>query len=278
MSARRCPRSRRSAWGGLLSAALATSLLTACAAGPDAAPDSSPNAQAPTGAASAPASPQSPDPTSSGGIAGTDGTHTDTPSPAVSSPVVAGGEVPESGSGRTTPQEIPGTDTKASSSKASGRVVRYTVEVEGGLEDLAVGFPQAVRTTLTDDRGWETKDRVRFVAVSPEERRAGAETDIRIRFASPTLTDAVCAPLRTNGRLSCHDNGDVMINAWRWVNGADTYGDDLAAYRIYLVNHEVGHSIGHGHVDCPGRGQKAPVMLQQTLRLNGCKAQPYPVR
>ncbi|MDO5629444.1 MAG: DUF3152 domain-containing protein [Mobilicoccus sp.] len=181
--------------------------------------------------------------------------------------------VPESAGGRTRPIDLPGTD-----SDADGRVWRYSVEVEEGLDDIATGFAHSVRTVLTDERGWEHADDVHFRHVTPQEQEAGEEVDVRIMFASPDLVDQECLPARTNGRLSCHNVGKVMINAWRWVHGADTYGDDLAAYRTYLINHEVGHAIGYYHVPCPRAGEKAPVMLQQTLRLEGCTAYPYPVR
>ena len=67
-----------------------------------------------------------------------------------------------------------------------------------------------------------------------------------------------------------------MINAIRWTRGAVSFGDDLAAYRIYVINHEIGHSLGLGHAACPGPGRKAPVMLQQTIGLDGCTANPWP--
>jgi hypothetical protein len=68
-----------------------------------------------------------------------------------------------------------------------------------------------------------------------------------------------------------------MLNLRRWELGAPSYGSDVARYREYLINHEVGHALGHGHVDCPKTGRPAPVMLQQTLGLQGCHAWPYPV-
>ena len=67
-----------------------------------------------------------------------------------------------------------------------------------------------------------------------------------------------------------------MLNLRRWQLGDDSYGDDVDRYRIYQVNHEVGHGLGHQHRSCPGRGDRAPVMVQQTLDLQGCKAWPYP--
>ncbi len=158
----------------------------------------------------------------------------------------------------------------------SGRTVRWTLETEGGLGVDATALATTVATVLADPRGWQIKDQVRFVNVSPAQAAKGADVDLRITLASPDLTDRLCAPLKTRGQVSCHNGGRVVLNARRWLLGAEAYGTDVAAYRTYLVNHEVGHGLGHGHAYCGGAGKVAPVMMQQTYGLKGCTAWPWP--
>ena len=181
--------------------------------------------------------------------------------------------VVERGDGKLTPVAIPAGALK---SAPQGRSVRISIETEGGVPGDAGEFATAVATTLSDARGWQGVDKVRFVAVSPAAIAKGERVDVRITLASPETTDRLCAPLRTRGQVSCHSGGRAVINLRRWQLGAEAYGDDLAGYRTYVVNHEVGHSLGHGHAYCAGKGEVAPVMMQQTYGVKGCSAWPWP--
>ncbi|MFF5259747.1 DUF3152 domain-containing protein [Actinomadura viridis] len=151
-----------------------------------------------------------------------------------------------------------------------GELVRYAVEVERGLPFQPEEFAAVVHRVLNDPRGWGHGGTLRFQRVSR------GPVSFRVSLSSPALTDRMCLPLHTHGRLSCHSGGRAVLNARRWDEGAPSYRGDLAAYREYLVNHEVGHALGHGHERCPGRGLEAPVMVQQTKSLYGCRANPWP--
>jgi predicted Zn-dependent protease len=71
-------------------------------------------------------------------------------------------------------------------------------------------------------------------------------------------------------------NRGAVPNHYRWVDGHPDYLGDLTDYRRYVLNHEVGHILGLGHVDCPGSGVPAPVMQQQSIGLNRCAPDPWP--
>ncbi len=143
----------------------------------------------------------------------------------------------------------------------------YRFEVEKGLPFAPPEVARFVQATLADGRGWAAHHRL---------TRVDDHADLRIVLASPETADALCAPLDTGGRLSCRNGTDVVLNAWRWSFGADSYAGDLEAYRRYVVSHETGHALGYPHVDCPGPGEPAPVMVQQTKGLDGCEANPWP--
>jgi hypothetical protein len=184
---------------------------------------------------------------------------------------VAPGSAPQQGNGRISVLTVPGP-----ASTAAGRVVRYTVEMEGGLGVDATQVARTVRSVLLDARGWQREDQVRFVNVSPARADRGDPVDIRVTLASPALTDRLCHPLRTLSQVSCWNGTRSVLNLRRWVLGDDSYGTDVARYRVYQVSHEVGHGLGHGHRFCPAPGRRAPVMVQQTLSLQGCSPWPYP--
>ena len=127
---------------------------------------------------------------------------------------------------------------------------------------------------LTADIGTRVAYRTDLVFIGYVDGHA----DLRIVLATPETADQLCAPLDTGGPLSCRNGEDVVVNAWRWQFGADSYPGDLTGYRRYVVNHETGHALGYPHVSCPGSGQMAPVMLQQTKGLEGCEPNPWPAR
>jgi hypothetical protein len=148
------------------------------------------------------------------------------------------------------------------------RTVR--VEVEQGLEVDGTLFAAMVMTTLNDPRGWGGDGSLSFA-------RTDGDADLRVVLASPDKVDAMCAPLNTHGDYSCGRNGHAAINYTRWVQATDEFAD-RTVYRQYVVNHEVGHLLGHPHVSCTGAGDRAPIMQQQSIRVAPCtpNSWPYP--
>ncbi|MEV1010315.1 DUF3152 domain-containing protein [Streptomyces sp. NPDC049881] len=179
------------------------------------------------------------------------------------------------GSGELVP--VPGTDPAADPDATT--VLRYRVDVEEGLGLDAEFFAEVVHRTLNDERSWGNGGERSFARVS------GGDHDFVVTLASPGTAADWCARSGldiTEDNVSCNSSSTerVIINAWRWAQGSETYGDDIAAYRQMLVNHEVGHRLGYGHALCPSEGALAPVMMQQTkfLETDGltCVPNPWP--
>ncbi len=159
----------------------------------------------------------------------------------------------------------------------SGPLQRFVVEVEDGIGVDAAAFAAAVEATLSDPRSWGSGGRMSFQRVGAAEA-AASQYEFKVSLISPGSMERYCPGVGTGGYTSCRYGERAVINLARWATAVPHYDGDVATYRHYVVNHEVGHALGNGHVDCPGPGQVAPVMLQQTLGLGGCvkNAWPYP--
>lgn len=162
----------------------------------------------------------------------------------------------------------------------SGTMRRYRVAVENGAPENVQAFAVAVDAALGDPRSWTAGGLLRLRRVP-----SGAPHDFTVYLATARTAGSMCAAagvdIRVGGRpyTSCRGTGRVIVNLDRWQLSVDhlvAAGVPLAVYRTYLVNHEVGHELGRGHVGCPRPGRPAPVMMQQTLFLNGCLANPWP--
>jgi hypothetical protein len=197
--------------------------------------------------------------------------------------VLAGGALP-SGSAYTTAgtgtfSVIPGT----SKIIGTGTLHRYSIEAENGITGVDVEqFASIVQTVLSDPQGWAGHAGVALQRVD------SGPIDFHVTLVASMTVRTLCGydiPIET----SCYrpaGNGNpvnrVVLNVARWVRGAAAYVGDLNSYRIYMINHEDGHALGHEHAhQCLADGL-APVMMQQTIGLrsavsgNLCEANPWP--
>jgi hypothetical protein len=187
----------------------------------------------------------------------------DAPTPADRAAGVVRRTVTQTGSGEfdVVPGSVP--------APGPGTVHVVRVEVERGLPVDGARFAGFVLATLNDDRSWGHGGATTFA-------RTDGDAPITVALASPDTTARLCDDRRTHGTLSCRNGPRAVLTFHRWVNATDEYADNITGYRQYVVNHEVGHALGHGHERCPGPGRVAPVMQQQTLGLNGCVRNPWP--
>jgi hypothetical protein len=149
------------------------------------------------------------------------------------------------------------------------RVVRYHVETRGRITTSVKKFEQLAQQTYDDPRGWRSAG-IEFRRV----RSGGAFTLV--------LAEASYLPRFSSGcsaMWSCRVGRFVVINQDRWLHASPSWnaaGGSLRDYRHMVVDHETGHWLGLGHTGCPGRGRPAPVMMQQSKGLDGCRFNPFP--
>jgi hypothetical protein len=167
----------------------------------------------------------------------------------------------------------------------SGTLHRYTIEVENGITGIDVTqFATLVQRTLSDKRSWAGHDGVALQRVDSGQAdfHVSLTSAMTVRelcgYSIPIETSCYAATNATTGAVSDR----VVLNVARWVRGDANFIGDINAYRVYMINHEDGHALGHEHAhDCLANGL-APVMMQQTIGLRSaishklCAANPWP--
>ncbi len=149
----------------------------------------------------------------------------------------------------------------------SGVTYRFEVQVQRSIDIRRKRFAAEVEDTLLADRSWTRSEAVAF-------KRVDEGGNTRVILAKPRQVQRLCY-LQTR-RYSCRIGDKVVVNLRRWRRGVPHWPDSLQNYRRMLVNHDMGHRIGHRDRDCPERGTKAPVMQQQSISLQGCRANWWP--
>lgn len=155
--------------------------------------------------------------------------------------------------------------------RESARVINYDVKTRGTLRADLVQFKQLSSATLNDSRGWAK------LGLNFKEVVSGGDFTLWLVEAS-TMTSFSADGC--DATYSCNVGRDVIINQDRWLTATPSWNGvngSLRDYRHMVVNHETGHWLGHGHRHCAQPGAAAPVMQQQSMDMQGCQPNPWPL-
>jgi hypothetical protein len=150
------------------------------------------------------------------------------------------------------------------------RTVTYRIETRGRITTSIARFARQAAQTYADPRGWRNAG-VAF-------KRVRGPSDFSLVLAEPSWLPRFSSTCSV--QWSCRAGRYVVINQMRWKYASPSWhgaGRSLRDYRHLVVNHETGHWLGHSHLGCPGPGMLAPVMMQQSKGLDGCRHNPWPL-
>ncbi len=210
------------------------------------------------------------------------------PSGTAAAPLVKGAILPAGPAytkvGLGTFTRIPGASKVFGEPSDGHGVWRYDIEVETGITGIDVAqFASLVQSVLADPRSWSGHG----VAL---QRVNSGPIDFHITLTSAMTVRQFCG-YSLKVEASCYatagsgpglDVNRVVLNDARWARGSAQFPRALNAYRIYMINHEDGHAVGHHHAHNCLPGGLAPVMMQQSLGLKSaatgktCGANPWP--
>jgi hypothetical protein len=147
----------------------------------------------------------------------------------------------------------------------------YTVEFSNSLSLKKNKIINKIQDVLTNKKGWSKLGyNFNFMDVN-------TNPHFCIKIVPESTIVRIC---KFKG-LSCADSNTntIYININLWRKGSSKSKLNLEDYRTYLINHEVGHILGKQHIDknTLKPRTKAPVMIQQTLGINDCIPNCWPL-
>lgn len=128
----------------------------------------------------------------------------------------------------------------------------YKIAVDPLYDDYSVCFTAEVRTALNDTRSWE----------GVREADIGETPNVWIVLTPPGGTCATPAGPQRTCAAGAYGRGYIGVNSLRWFNGSSQSSG--TPDRIHLINHEVGHMLGWGHLECETDGSHVMVPAEET--------------
>ena len=147
------------------------------------------------------------------------------------------------------------------------KTITFTVETRGTVTSDMNEFSAQALETLNSPNGWS-----RAGLVFSRVNSGGSFTLVLAEPSEVAGFSTGC-----DNYYSCNVGRYVIINEDRWKQGTTAWSGSIRDYRHMVVNHETGHWLGHDHRNCQAVGSSAPVMQQQSISMQGCTPNPWPL-
>lgn len=144
----------------------------------------------------------------------------------------------------------------------------YEIKTLENTKTSKMSFAKKVAETLNSPKGWHQ-------IVTFQEGKSDSLIIILAPAADLPSYSKACSI-----KWSCRVGKYVIINEDRWLGASESWnseGGKLRDYQHMVVNHEVGHWLGLEHASPDSPGRPAPLMQQQSISLQGCTPNPWPL-
>lgn len=156
----------------------------------------------------------------------------------------------------------------STSTRQLAHYYNYCVNLKDVDENNRQVFTDKIAATYAPDKGWALNGFVKF-------NRVTSGCNFTVILAAPDQVAA--ASSGCDNFYSCTVGNNVIINYDRWKGASPAWTGSLDDYRSMVINHETGHWLGFGHQHCSAPGALAPVMQQQSISLESCAFNPWPL-